>query len=31
MPWGFPRDLGQATSGRAMPDSGFALLGVYDH
>jgi len=31
MPWGFPRDLGEATSGRAMPDSGFALLGVYEH
>jgi hypothetical protein len=31
MPWGFPRDLGETTSGRAMPDSGFALLGVYEH
>jgi len=31
MPWGFPRKDGTATSGRAMPDSGFALLGIYEH
>jgi L,D-transpeptidase catalytic domain len=31
MPWGFPADQGKPTSGRAMPDSGFALLGVYEH
>jgi L,D-transpeptidase-like protein len=31
MPWGFPRDAAQLTSGRAMPDSGFALLGVYEN
>jgi hypothetical protein len=31
MPWGFPRDTSSVTSGRAMPDSGFALLGVYEH
>jgi lipoprotein-anchoring transpeptidase ErfK/SrfK len=31
MPWGFPVDQLKLTSGRAMPDSGFALLGVYEH
>lgn len=31
MPWGFPAGQNQLTSGRAMPDSGFALLGVYEH
>jgi hypothetical protein len=31
MPWGFPRALSSLTTGRAMPDSGFALLGVYEH
>jgi lipoprotein-anchoring transpeptidase ErfK/SrfK len=31
MPWGFPVDQHQLTSGRGMPDSGFALLGVYEH
>ncbi|HYP88349.1 MAG TPA: hypothetical protein VEQ59_09345, partial [Polyangiaceae bacterium] len=31
MPWGFPQSQNQLTSGRAMPDSGFALLGVYEH
>jgi hypothetical protein len=31
MPYGFSREPGALTSGRAMPDSGFALLGIYDH
>lgn len=31
MPWGFVRDSSAVTSGRAMPDSGFALLGIYEH
>lgn len=31
LPWGFPADQQKLTSGRAMPDSGFALLGVYEH
>src|SRR6478752_1968695 len=31
MPWGFPQSQNQLTTGRAMPDSGFALLGVYEH
>jgi hypothetical protein len=30
MPYGFSREPGALTSGRAMPDSGFALLGVYE-
>jgi L,D-transpeptidase catalytic domain len=30
LPFGFARDAGVVT-GRAMPDSGFALLGVYEH
>jgi hypothetical protein len=30
MPYGFSREPGALTSGRAMPDSGFALLGIYD-
>ena len=31
MPWGFFREGEPLTTGRAMPDSGFALLGVYEH
>jgi hypothetical protein len=31
MPWGFFREGTPLTTGRAMPDSGFALLGVYEH
>lgn len=31
LPWGFMREGDAPTSGRAMPDSGFALLGVYEH
>jgi lipoprotein-anchoring transpeptidase ErfK/SrfK len=31
MPWGFFREGNPLTTGRAMPDSGFALLGVYEH
>lgn len=30
LPYGFSREPG-VTTGRAMPDSGFALLGVYQH
>ncbi len=31
MPYGFFHEPGALTSGRAMPDSGFALLGIYEH
>jgi lipoprotein-anchoring transpeptidase ErfK/SrfK len=31
MPYGFSREPGALTTGRAMPDSGFALLGIYEH
>jgi hypothetical protein len=31
MPWGFFREGTPLTTGRAMPDSGFALLGIYEH
>lgn len=31
MPWGAFREGNPLTTGRAMPDSGFALLGVYEH
>ena len=31
MPYGFSHEPGALTSGRAMPDSGFALLGIYEH
>lgn len=31
VPWGFFREGNPLTTGRAMPDSGFALLGIYDH
>ena len=30
-PYGFSHDPGALSSGRAMPDSGFALLGIYEH
>ena len=31
MPWGAFREGNPLTTGRAMPDSGFALLGIYEH
>ncbi|HYJ08034.1 MAG TPA: L,D-transpeptidase [Polyangiaceae bacterium] len=31
MPWGFFREGNPLTTGRGMPDSGFALLGIYEH
>jgi hypothetical protein len=31
MPWGAFREGNPLTTGRAMPDSGFALLGLYEH
>jgi lipoprotein-anchoring transpeptidase ErfK/SrfK len=30
MPWGYHREGAPLTTGRAMPDSGFAILGVYE-
>ncbi len=30
-PWGYFRQGKPLSSGRAMPDSGFALLGIYEH
>jgi len=30
-PWGYFRQGNPLTTGRAMPDSGFALLGIYEH
>lgn len=31
LPYGFARPAGVVADGRAMPDSGFALLGIYEH
>ncbi len=31
LPWGAFREGNPLTTGRAMPDSGFALLGLYEH